>query len=358
MHKSLAFGVVALVSGNAYALDPLWAPGVAYTSGDHATYGVSPPNVAYQCRQSHTSQIGWEPPKVHSLWEKPTPPNCFGWSTQTKYAVGSLVVYGPATYKCLQAHNSEDNWTPPNTPALWSVVSSSSCSTGTETTFEQAYNNPPHYSGLSVTTNSSIISAYFAQANRKIRADMAFTSPSAFTLGFFVESGEFWQRFGTATESGASFDTTFMSSIGLQKNSMIMALAEVMSSDAVVTAVWGNATTPGCPNTADGLHKSIYSIAGATMNSISSYFYANFIEQKVWLGLGDRCAIEAACRAELQCAKVGSAFGGIAACDATKGSGTKGNRCSRDTLNMKVVCQEFDEKGRLVSESVVSCYGN
>jgi hypothetical protein len=25
---------------------------------------------------------------------------------------------------------------------------------------------------------------------------------------------------------------------------------------------------------------------------------------------------------------------------------------------MKVVCQEFDEKGRLVSESVVSCYGN
>jgi hypothetical protein len=37
---------------------------VAYTVGDEVTYN----GVTYKCRQSHTSQVGWEPPNVPALW--------------------------------------------------------------------------------------------------------------------------------------------------------------------------------------------------------------------------------------------------------------------------------------------------
>jgi hypothetical protein len=41
-----------------------WAPGVAYTAGQVVTYQGS----SYECRQSHSSQLGWEPPNVLALW--------------------------------------------------------------------------------------------------------------------------------------------------------------------------------------------------------------------------------------------------------------------------------------------------
>ncbi|MBN8465361.1 fibronectin type III domain-containing protein [Corallococcus exiguus] len=41
-----------------------WAPGVAYAVGDIASYGGK----GYDCRQSHTSLVGWEPPNVLALW--------------------------------------------------------------------------------------------------------------------------------------------------------------------------------------------------------------------------------------------------------------------------------------------------
>ncbi|RKH69801.1 fibronectin type III domain-containing protein [Corallococcus aberystwythensis] len=50
-----------------------WAPGVAYTVGDIASYGGK----GYDCRQSHTSLVGWEPPNVLALWleRTGTPPS-------------------------------------------------------------------------------------------------------------------------------------------------------------------------------------------------------------------------------------------------------------------------------------------
>jgi chitinase len=42
-----------------------WAPNVAYTVGDEVTYN----GVTYKCLQSHTSQVGWEPPNVPALWQ-------------------------------------------------------------------------------------------------------------------------------------------------------------------------------------------------------------------------------------------------------------------------------------------------
>jgi|GEM_PF-2065778 len=46
--------------------DPAWAPNVAYAVGARVSYGGK----SYQCRQSHTSLVGWEPSAVPALWEE------------------------------------------------------------------------------------------------------------------------------------------------------------------------------------------------------------------------------------------------------------------------------------------------
>jgi hypothetical protein len=37
-------------------------------------------------------------------------------------SVGTRRTYDGVTYECLQAHVTQEDWTPPATPALWSVV--------------------------------------------------------------------------------------------------------------------------------------------------------------------------------------------------------------------------------------------
>lgn len=45
------------------------------------------------------------------------------WKTDTAYSTGDRICYNDVLYKCVQAHTSQDNWTPDITPALWTVVS-------------------------------------------------------------------------------------------------------------------------------------------------------------------------------------------------------------------------------------------
>ena len=45
------------------------------------------------------------------------------WMTATAYEVGDRVRYADKLYKCVQAHTSQDDWTPDATPALWVKVS-------------------------------------------------------------------------------------------------------------------------------------------------------------------------------------------------------------------------------------------
>ncbi|MFJ6694642.1 carbohydrate-binding protein [Streptomyces sp. NPDC091272] len=44
------------------------------------------------------------------------------WAVGTVYATGAQVTYGGATYRCLQGHQAQAGWTPPNVPALWQRV--------------------------------------------------------------------------------------------------------------------------------------------------------------------------------------------------------------------------------------------
>ena len=47
------------------------------------------------------------------------------WAPNVAYSVGSLVMFQGVEYKCIQAHTSQSDWTPPATPALWQPVSGS-----------------------------------------------------------------------------------------------------------------------------------------------------------------------------------------------------------------------------------------
>ena len=44
------------------------------------------------------------------------------WKADTEYAVGDRVAYDDQLYKCVQAHTSQEGWTPDLTPALWTPV--------------------------------------------------------------------------------------------------------------------------------------------------------------------------------------------------------------------------------------------
>lgn len=47
------------------------------------------------------------------------------WETGKDYAVGDLITYGDGNgtvYRCLQAHTSQDTWTPTDAPSLWAKV--------------------------------------------------------------------------------------------------------------------------------------------------------------------------------------------------------------------------------------------
>lgn len=45
------------------------------------------------------------------------------WENGKTYSVGDRVQHDSVLYKCVQAHTSQDDWTPDATPALWTRVS-------------------------------------------------------------------------------------------------------------------------------------------------------------------------------------------------------------------------------------------
>lgn len=45
------------------------------------------------------------------------------WKTDTAYIVGVRICYQNTLYRCVQAHTSQADWTPDQTPALWAEIS-------------------------------------------------------------------------------------------------------------------------------------------------------------------------------------------------------------------------------------------
>lgn len=76
-------------------------------------------------------------------------------SASHDYKTGNRVTYNGTLYKCLQAHTSQESWTPENAPSLWAQV----LITGTETTppeWQQPDSTNPYMIGDRVTYNGKV----------------------------------------------------------------------------------------------------------------------------------------------------------------------------------------------------------
>ncbi len=75
-------------------------------------------SVTYRCLQAHTTQIDWTPPAAPALWAVNTvTPGA--WAVGVAYKIGDVVTYSGSSYRCLQAHTSQAGWTPTAAATLW-----------------------------------------------------------------------------------------------------------------------------------------------------------------------------------------------------------------------------------------------
>ena len=74
----------------------------------------------YKCIQAHQSQESWNPElTLGVLWQVVSTTK--EWAVGVAYKVGDVVTYNGKTYKCLQAHTSISTWYPSAVPALWKL---------------------------------------------------------------------------------------------------------------------------------------------------------------------------------------------------------------------------------------------
>ncbi len=94
-----------------------WIPGEQVWVGTRRTYN----GVEYECLQAHMTQVDWPPPDTPALWRVvvPPPPPEAPWQPGVWYQAGHIVTYNGVRYECLQTHFSQVGWEPPNVPALW-----------------------------------------------------------------------------------------------------------------------------------------------------------------------------------------------------------------------------------------------
>jgi len=94
----------------------LWIAGEQVQVGTHRLYL----GTEYVCLQAHVTQSDWTPPVVPALWRVyvPTPPTN-EWAAGVAYKIGDIVTYLGLRYQCRQSHTSQIGWEPPNVLALW-----------------------------------------------------------------------------------------------------------------------------------------------------------------------------------------------------------------------------------------------
>ena len=93
-----------------------WIAGEPVTVGALRTYGGK----TWRCIQAHTTQADWTPPVVPALWaEVVEEPATAEWKAGVAYKTGDEVTYQGKLYRCIQAHTAIVTWEPPNVLALW-----------------------------------------------------------------------------------------------------------------------------------------------------------------------------------------------------------------------------------------------
>jgi hypothetical protein len=104
-------------------LFPQWRIGVYYEIDQRIRYE----NKLYKVVQSHTSQVGWEPPAVPALWTEVAKPGEIPvWrqptGVQDAYMAGDKVWYPEKDTVVYRSTIDNNVWSPEAYPAGWEVV--------------------------------------------------------------------------------------------------------------------------------------------------------------------------------------------------------------------------------------------
>ena len=104
-------------------LFPKWEKDTDYAKGIRVQYD----RTLYRCDQTHTSQVGWEPPMVPALWtEVPRPGEIPVWKqptgAQDAYMTGDKVHYPTKDDPVYESVIDGNIWSPDAYPAGWEVV--------------------------------------------------------------------------------------------------------------------------------------------------------------------------------------------------------------------------------------------
>ena len=94
------------------------SPEAFYTCSDVTFGGVTPTTAPSPTTPPPTTAPPSSTPSPSSTPTAGAP----AWQPNTMYALGALVSYAGRTWQCRQAHTSLVGWEPPNVPALWLAV--------------------------------------------------------------------------------------------------------------------------------------------------------------------------------------------------------------------------------------------
>jgi len=95
-----------------------WQPGQQVEVGDVREWD----GTLVKCIQAHTTQADWTPPATPSLWvvyRQDSGDVPLAWMPGLELTTTDQVTHDGVTYDVLQAHTSQEGWTPPATPALF-----------------------------------------------------------------------------------------------------------------------------------------------------------------------------------------------------------------------------------------------
>ena len=102
------------------AIFPVWQVGIDVQVGDVLLWDGG----LVECIQAHTTQQDWDPDQTPALWKvhRTDTGGTVEWEAGITVEAGETVIYEGVEYTVLQGHTTQEGWEPPSTPALWEPV--------------------------------------------------------------------------------------------------------------------------------------------------------------------------------------------------------------------------------------------
>jgi hypothetical protein len=102
----------------AAALFPDWTPGVKVEPGDVLAWD----GTLVEVLQAHTTQADWTPDVVPALFRVYRSPAMTAWVAGIAVKAGERFTFGGATWEVVQGHTTQKGWEPDRVPSLWRKV--------------------------------------------------------------------------------------------------------------------------------------------------------------------------------------------------------------------------------------------